>query len=162
MVLLPDMEVYRISKKDYSNLEGLGGLYYPGRWHEVGYRVVYTSQHRSLAALEYLVHLSSASLLQSDYVISTIYLPDDAPNEVITSKMLSEGWTSIQRVTISRKIGTNFLKPNTNLFLQVPSAIVYGEYNYIINPNHPLIVSCKVSDISTFRFDGRLMKQPSR
>jgi RES domain-containing protein len=161
MVLLPDMEVYRISKKEHSNLEGHGGLYYPGRWHEVGYKVIYTAQHRSLAALEYLVHLSNASLLQSDFVISTIYLPDKVPHEIISNEMLSENWTNIQRVTITRKMGTNFLKSNTNLYLQVPSAIIHGEYNFIINPNNPLVNYCKILNENNFRFDGRLMKKIS-
>ncbi len=59
------MEVFRISKKAFAEIDGNGGLFYPGRWHNIGQRVVYTAQHRSLAALESLVHLSNTELLKN-------------------------------------------------------------------------------------------------
>jgi len=53
------MFVYRITKKEHATLDGLGGLYGPGRWHKKGNPVIYTSEHASLAAWEKIVHVSS-------------------------------------------------------------------------------------------------------
>ena len=152
------MEVFRISKSAHSNLEGLGGLYYPGRWHEVGYKVIYTAQHRSLAALEYLVHLSSTSFLQTDFVISTIYIPDKTQFETVSNKTLSNGWANIQKVGTTRRMGTDFLKNKIGLYLKVPSAVIEDEFNYILNPNHPDMKNCRIINAKPFQFDDRLVK----
>lgn len=153
------MEVYRVSKKEFSGLDGLGGLYFSGRWHDAGHKVVYTAQHRSLAALEYLVHLSSAVFLLTDYVITTISIPDEVVKELVTVDLLSPLWTSMQRMSETRKIGTQFLVKSEKLILQVPSAIIPEEVNFIINPNHPQIDLCKIIDCQSFKFDSRLVKQ---
>ncbi|MEE4285058.1 MAG: RES family NAD+ phosphorylase [Mariniphaga sp.] len=53
------MIVYRITKKEYTTLDGTGGLFGPGRWHKKGNPIVYTSEHASLAAWEKIVHVAS-------------------------------------------------------------------------------------------------------
>jgi RES domain-containing protein len=152
------MEVFRISKKEYSAPDGIGGLYYPGRWHEAGHRVVYTSQFRSLAALEYLVHLSSSSFLQLGFVMTTIFIPDDVPSDHISYEMLGTKWTDQNNIIVTRKLGTNFLEKGEKLILKVPTAIVPEEYNFIINPVHPDFKLCKVIFNKPFTFDFRLVK----
>ena len=41
-------------------LDGEGAYRYGGRWSSVGTRLAYTSEHQSLAMLEYFVHLEAA------------------------------------------------------------------------------------------------------
>ena len=152
------MEVYRISKKEFASLDGVGGLYYPGRWHEAGYRVIYASQHRSLAALEYLCHLSKTNFLLSDYVITYIDIPDDEVIENIRPEKLQKYWYSMNKIVTTREIGTKFLKKNDKLALKVPSAIIPQEWNFIVNPAHKAFYRCVAKKVEIFNFDGRLVK----
>jgi len=46
-------------QKEYASLDGMVGLYGPGRWHRKGTPVIYTSEHASLADWEKLVHVAS-------------------------------------------------------------------------------------------------------
>jgi RES domain-containing protein len=45
---------------------------------------------------------------------------------------------------------------NKSLLLQVPSAIVPKEYNFLLNPLHPQFNAVKVVDMEPFTFDLRL------
>ena len=45
---------------------------------------------------------------------------------------------------------------NKYLVLKVPSVVVQGEFNYLINPNHPEISNVKIKTIEKFNFDERL------
>ena len=62
--------VYRIVRKPYSQtpLDGEGTFRYGGRWSSVGTRLAYTSEHLSLAMIEYFVHLDR----------------DDSPKDLVT------------------------------------------------------------------------------
>ena len=135
-------------------LDGIGGLYYAGRWHNSGFRVIYTAQYRSLAALEYLVHLSSSNLLLANYVVATIFIPDNVSKEIIQPNTVKD----LNQTSVTRKLGGDFLKAGKSLILQVPSAIVPEETNFIINPVHSQMNLCKIVELEAFRFDGRLAK----
>lgn len=72
--------LWRIS--NYEDLQGLGGLYTAGRWHPLGQRVVYLSEHPVLALLEVMVHLEidqkicpiALSFSKSAYLTRMIYI----------------------------------------------------------------------------------------
>ncbi len=52
------MIVYRIAKTKYINdFSGSGARLYGGRWNHKGVGIIYTSGTRSLATVEYLVHV---------------------------------------------------------------------------------------------------------
>ncbi len=153
------MEVFRITKKDFANLEGIGGVYYPGRWHEKGYRVMYTSHHRSLAALEYLVHLTSLNLIGNNFVMASIFIPDDTPVLELPKSILVKGWDGINYLSVTQKYGTKFLMENKFLLLKVPSAIIKQEHNYIINPANNKLNFCKIVSVKPFTFDKRLSER---
>jgi len=152
------MEIYRISKREFASIDGIGGLLYSGRWHQAGYRVVYAAQHRSLAALEYLVHLNGATLLLTDYVIATISIPEEVDVEIVDVTKLHPQWTGFRQNGLTQQIGTEFLKSARNALLRIPSAIILGEFNYLINPLHYSSQQFKVLSVNDFIFDGRLVK----
>ena len=149
------MNVYRISKKQYANLEGIGGLFSYGRWHLEGKRVIYASEHRSLSALEYLIHLSSQYLLLNNYVLMTIHIPDTIPILKLPNRILVKGWDGINYSRVTQKYGTEFITENKHLILKVPSAIIKQEYNFIINPTNENIKSCTIVKEEVFKFDKR-------
>jgi len=151
------MEVFRISKRDHPEIDGIGGMLYPGRWHEKGNRVIYASQHRSLAAFETLVHISKTKLLVNNFILITIQIPDDALISDIPASILKTGWNSYAHLPSTQQFGTQFLKEKKQLMLKVPSAIIKQEFNFIINPLHEQFSSCKVVEIEPFLFDERLI-----
>ena len=71
------MFVYQIVKKEHSALDGMGGMYGPGRWHEKGNLVIYTSEHASIAAWEKIVHLGSFENLPNNLLLIKINIPDE-------------------------------------------------------------------------------------
>jgi RES domain-containing protein len=155
------MFVYRISKKEHSVLDGMGGLYGPGRWHEKGNLVIYTSEHASLAAWEKVVHVASFENLPDDLLLVKIEIPDGIEIQTVPQKILVKGWNSFPFTTETVKYGTSFLRKKEHLALQVPSVIIPDEYNIILNPIHPDIQSCKIISTTQFTFDLRVLKDRS-
>ena len=154
------MKIYRIANKKHANLEGLGGLYTKGRWNKKGHRCIYASQSRSLAAWEKFVGISSLGDLPKNLVIIEISIPENTTIKQIPKGILIDNWdiSSIYRPYKKEtiKCGTEFLIENKYLVLQVPSAVIKGEYNYLINPNHSEISNCKIESIEAFDYDKRI------
>ena len=85
------MEVFRLSKAQYaSDLTGTGAKLAGGRWNRAGVAVLYTSSSRALATLEVLVHIP-AFYVPFDYVLSSIWIPDDSI-QVLDIKLLPADW----------------------------------------------------------------------
>ena len=65
--------------------DGEGAYGYGGRWSSAGIRLSYTSEHQSLAMLEYFVHLDKDDP-PTDLVLTVAEVPDDQtapPNEYV-------------------------------------------------------------------------------
>ncbi len=152
------MIVYRITKKEHSALDGMGGLYGPGRWHKKGNLVIYTSEHASLAAWEKMVHVASFENLPENLLLVEIEIPDHAKIETVPQEILVDGWDSFPFTNETVNYGTSFLRSKEQLVLRVPSVIIPEEYNIILNPLHPDIHSCKVIRTKPFNFDKRVIK----
>ncbi|MBL7127575.1 MAG: RES family NAD+ phosphorylase [Ignavibacteria bacterium] len=151
------MQVYRLSKEKFSNdLTGQGARNYGGRWNSKGYPIIYTSESRSLAAFELAVHLN-LSQLPYNYAMVTINLPDGIKIESIDRKKLPANWNSFPFHTSTRKIGDDFIIRNENLVLKVPSAIIQGDFNFLINPLHKDISKTKIVHTEPFNYDHRLL-----
>ncbi|MFA5328700.1 MAG: RES family NAD+ phosphorylase [Prolixibacteraceae bacterium] len=152
------MIVFRITKKEHSGLDGMGGLYGPGRWHKKGNLVIYTSEHASLAAWEKMVHVASFENLPENLLLVEIEIPDHSEIETVPQKILVEGWDSFPFANETVHYGTSFLRSKERLALKVPSVIIPAEYNIILNPLHPDIHLCKVIGTTPFAFDKRVLK----
>lgn len=155
------MLVYRIAKKEHAALDGLGGLFGPGRWHKKGNRVIYTSEHASLAAWEKIVHVASFENLPSNLLLVKIEIPDDIEIQRVPIEILVKGWDNFPFASETVNYGSSFLRKGEYLALKVPSVIIYDEYNIILNPLHPDIKACKVISAFPFIFDSRVLKDHS-
>ena len=157
------MKIYRIVNIAHANLDGLGGIYGPGRWNKKGYRVVYASGSISLAAWEKIIHITDYQNLPMNLVVITINLPDNIEIKEVPGNVLVPGWNIPTKFRPFKKetveFGTEFLRQNSYLVLKVPSAVVKGEYNYLLNPGHPDIKKCKIEKIEPFEFDKRISKR---
>ncbi len=130
------MQVYRISRTEFiRDLNGTGAKIFGGRWNRVGMPVLYTSQAKSLAMLELIVHFSSIKAMMLDYSFAVIDIPE---NEIVIPEIdiLSGNYLSINNETLWN-ITDHFFTENKKLILQVPSVLIPGEYNYLLNPTFP-------------------------
>lgn len=150
------MEVFRLTSAKYAqDLSGTGAKIHGGRWNQKGEAVLYTAGSRALALVEVLVHLTNA-FLPINYQLITIYIPDDSILE-IPSKSLPKDWKNIEPSESSKKITNNWLTENEYLVLKVPSVVVEGEFNYLVNPSHTDFSKIKILKTEPFSFDERLI-----
>lgn len=154
------MEVYRVSSTRYiRDLTGTGARLYGGRWNHKGTGVIYTSATRSLAVLEYLVHVPM-SLVPADVSMASLTIPDDlfAQRVSLAVPALPKNWRAYPAPSRLADLGTAWAKKNETLLLQVPSAIVEHEFNILINPSLPDIKRVTVSHVEDFKIDERLLR----
>lgn len=130
------MEVYRLSREKFaSTLSGKGAALKGARWNSIGVELIYTAGNRSLAMAEVAVPLRKVTLSE---------LPAD--------------WSTFPHPTSTQEIGDRFVSENRYGILQIPSAVTYGDYNILINPNHSEFKRIKILDTEHFPFDKRIFK----
>ena len=153
------MIVYRICKAKYgaAAFSGAGGLDASGRWHHQGQPIVYTATTLSLAALEYFVHLG-----RTDARISLVSVTADIPDRIaiptVNPASLPRNWDSSPPIEATMDLGSRWCAEGRSALIQVPSAIVPGEFNYLLNPRHPDFRTVKISTPAPFSFDARMWK----
>jgi RES domain-containing protein len=144
---------YRIS--NHADLQGIGGLRGPGRWHTIGHPVVYMAENPSSAMLETLVHLEvDPRFLPRFYQLLLIEAPDAMAFEEITLEQLPENWQAKQSDT--RRLGDGWLQSLSTPLLRVPSALTVDTWNWLLNPRHPEAKFAQIIAASTQQFDRRL------
>ena len=153
------IKLFRISIFEHiSDITGTGAKIYGGRWSHAGYPVVYTSGSRSLAALEFLVHVPMA-LAPENLSIVEINIQENVKRESIKGNLLPSSWRDYPAPEQLATIGTNWIKSKSSLLLDIPSAVVDKEVNTLINPLHPDIKHVNVAIVEKFSFDSRLLKK---
>lgn len=146
------MIMYRASATKYADdLSGEGARLFGGRWNSPGIAGLYTSQFISLCILEIIVR-TDMHYLPVDYKLISLEIPDEFISE-IQLKKLKANWT--HHLQYTQWIGEEFLKSNQSLALQVPSAIVPQEHNFLVNPNHKNFKRLKIISIEPLEFDKR-------
>ncbi|MEO5947634.1 MAG: RES family NAD+ phosphorylase [Chitinophagaceae bacterium] len=153
------MIVYRLSKKKYCrDLSGKGAEIAGGRWNSKSIAMIYTSESRSLCTAEIAVHIPLGNI-PSDYFLSTIEIPDTADVLEIKEAGLPKDWKTIPHSNSTQLLGDNFISANKLLVMKVPSVVVQGDFNYLLNPVHNLFSKVKVIKTEAFEFDERLFKK---
>ncbi|MBO3099801.1 RES family NAD+ phosphorylase [Gelidibacter pelagius] len=148
------MRVFRLSKKKYSKeLNGKGASKSGSRWNSKGTEIIDSAESRALAMAEVAVHLTIATL-PSDYVMIEIDIPDDI--QIKELEELPDHWNSHPPNISTQKIGDEFIDSIAICVLKVPSAVVQGDHNYLINPYHKQFNKIKIIDVKDFPFDKRI------
>lgn len=151
-------EVWRIVKARHATgaFSGEGARLYGGRWTSRGRRVVYTSASAALAILEVLVHLEAPALLPA-YVLIPVGIPHDLIQRLDTTA-LPPDWREYPALARLQEIGDAWLDAAATPALQVPSAIVPAEFNFLLNPAHPEFTRILVGEPRPYTFDPRLLR----
>jgi len=153
------MIVYRLSKQGFINdLSGYGAEKTGGRWNSKGVPILYTAASRALAVVEMAVHIPMG-IIPTDYCLAVIEIPDVVSMPRVEIDDLPANWNRNPFTKNTQLIGDSFIKSNKHLMVQVPSASVHGDFNYLINPRHPDFKNVRVKSVDAFEFDSRLFKR---
>lgn len=152
------LSVWRIISKKFtkSAFNGEGARLYGGRWNTPGTPLIYTAESKSLAVLEILVHLDSPDLLRK-YVLFEVTIEDSlvAP---LDPASLPKDWRQDPPPPDAQRIGDEWATNARSAALRVPSTIVTGEFNYLLNPRHPDFRKLTIGQPQSFFFDPRLTR----
>lgn len=151
------MQVWRIFPGRFrdSAFTGVGGLYAARRWNHLGTPMVYTATSRALAALEFFVNLEPNEA-PDDLLIAEATVPDESV-ETLDLGLLPRNWRTLNNGRC-RDLGSGWAASTRSLALRVPSAVVDGDWNVLLNPRHPEFAGVEIGDAKRFRFDERLFR----
>jgi RES domain-containing protein len=119
--------------------------------------VVYTSDHLSLCVLEQLVHIDLEEV-PDDLTAFQVEVPDELLIERVEAEDLPEGWDRVADHRECQRVGELWTERESSPVLEVPSAVLPGEMNYLVNPRHPEADAIQVAEAEEFRFDRRLLR----
>ncbi len=148
------LQAWRIVKMKHAAtaFSGEGARLYGGRWNSAGVSLVYTSCTRALAALESLVHLNPPVIFT--YAAIPVEF-DDALVEKVSA--LPPGWKDSPPPPSTRALGDLWAAQARTAVLELPSVIIPGESNYLLNPAHPDFKKIVLGKPESFSFDPRLL-----
>ena len=138
-----------------SPFDGEGARLYGGRWNPQDSAVAYAAGTLSLAVLELLVHADS-DLLPPDLVVAAATLPRGVELTSYRPEDLPRQWRSLPAPEVLQDLGSAWLRSSATLALQVPSAVIPTEPNYLINPAHPSFEDLEHLPLEPFPLDPRL------
>jgi len=149
-------EAWRIVKAKHAAtaFSGDGAAKTGGRWNSRGVPVVYASSTKSLAALETLVHLNPP--VPFKYVAFRLQF-DATLVENVPLNRLAADWRVEPPPPSTKAIGDAWLREVRSAVLALPSVIVPGELNYLLNPAHPAFKKISIGKPERFVFDPRLL-----
>jgi RES domain-containing protein len=150
------VSAWRITKQKHAKtaFSGKGARLYGGRWNSPGTVIVYTAQSQSLAALEMLVHLGSSELL-GKFVFIEVTIHESLITNVEISQ-LPRNWRADPEPAKLKTLGDAWVAAGTSAVLRVPSILVPGEKNYLLNPRHQDFPKLHIGKPFLFRLDPRL------
>lgn len=114
---------------------------------------MYFSENISLAKLEVL---ANSAFLPQDMSLLTIDIPGELSIRYIEEYQLPNGWNGYPYLEELHTMTANWINSRSTLILKVPSAQAEHEYNYLVNPIHPLTENIEVVAVEPVKFDRRL------
>lgn len=152
------MRLYRLTQRQFADdFSGKGAELYGGRWNSVGTKMIYTAESRALCVAEMAVHLNMV-MMRVQYAMVTYEFDEQEMPILYEVKQLPKDWDVFPHAQSTQSVGDRFVAEDRYAILKVPSAVVAGEYNFLINPTHQAAKNIKVESIVDFRIDPRLAK----
>lgn len=152
------MKLWRICRSQFASaaLSGEGARLFGGRWNSRGVSIVYGSTSLALAAVETFVHLELAQQ-PNDLVSIEINLPDKLARTKVAESGMPKNWRSQDNKRL-RKIGDTWIVEGKTVALEVPSAVIAGEWNMLLNPVHVDFAKIQIGTQTDFIFDMRMFR----
>lgn len=150
------MLLYRIIFSKYAEAKFAPGE--SGRWNGEGERVLYTSTSPALAMSETMAHRLGQGLLSAGYSLITFEIADGTPFQEISRQQLPDDWRLYSSYSISQPLGSAWFRQKETLLLRVPSAVVPGDYNVVVNATHLDYDQLREVGREAFPFDQRFIQ----
>lgn len=151
--------IWRLVKAKYAEdaLSGYGAQLRAGRWHRKGLSMVYLAESPALALLERLVHTSEPEELTGfNYVVVPVRV-EARHIERLASDELPTGWDAWPWPASTQRIGSRWFERRESVVLEVPSAVVPRQRNFLLNPTHPRFDELEDGSPEPFPIDPRLI-----
>jgi RES domain-containing protein len=71
-------------------------------------------------------------------------------------KRFPSNWRATPVPDSTRRFGSRWLETGAAPVLRVPSAVILGEFNYVLNPRHAAFTRIQIGASKAFHFDVRL------
>lgn len=150
------MNIYRISTCTYiGDKTGIGAKKYGGRWNSKGTAVLYTSDSRALCTAEIAVH-TPLGIAPKNFCILEMTIPSSIAILEMDLNELPKNWNVFPHSKSTQKLGDTFVSENKYVAIKVPSSVVMGDFNYVLNPSHPDFSKIEFKEVKPFSFDQRL------
>jgi RES domain-containing protein len=117
--------------------------------------MVYTATSRALAALEFFVNLEPNEA-PDDLLIAAASVPDQCV-ELINLDVLPRNWRGLNNKRC-RDLGSGWAASLRSVALRIPSAVVEGDWNVLLNPKHPEFGKVGIGAAKPFRCDERMFR----
>jgi RES domain-containing protein len=153
------MRVWRLCKALHAAtaFSGEGARLYSGRWNPARIPMVYTSTSLALAALEFFVHLDP-SVAPSDLVYTLAAIPRDLERSRLATGNLPLGWQGIELASL-QELGKEWVISGRSVALEVPSVVIEGDWNVLLNPAHPDFQKIRIEAPRPWSFDQRMFRR---
>jgi RES domain-containing protein len=151
-----NLTLWRLSPGYHADkaMSGDGAYRRGGRWNPPGIRVVYCADSRSLALVEVLANVKRPSLLGDQ---AWVLIPIEIPLDLVEKPArVPDSWRDTPYTTASQNFGAAWAQAQRSAALRVPSVVVPGEFNYLLNPAHAGFKRIKIGEPEPFAFDPRI------
>ena len=152
------MTIYRLIKARYADA-AFRGSRGRGRWHQQGTPMVYGADQPATALLETLVHAGRADLIEEPYVLFEVQIHPDAHLLRLPKEELPEDWQAWPWPRSTQELGTYWYEKQASLALEVPSAVVPHQSNFLVNASHPDFDEVEVRGPEDFSIDTRFTQR---
>lgn len=133
---------------------GDGARLYGGRWSPGGISLVYAAESRALAVVEVLANVDDAETL---FDVAWVLVSAEFPAELIEKPTrLPDNWRQFPHAIETQALGMEWVRSKRSAVLRVPSAVVPGEWNYLLDPAHDDFKRVKIGQPESFAFDPRI------
>jgi RES domain-containing protein len=151
------MKVWRLFPQRFREtaFTGVGGLYAARRWNHLGTAIVYCATSPALAALEFFVNLEP-NQAPNDLLMAEAAIPDELV-EQLSLVLLPGDWRELNNL-VCRDLGSGWAASGRSVALQVPSVVVEGDWNVLLNPRHPDFSKIHLAAPNPFRYDERMFR----
>jgi RES domain-containing protein len=117
--------------------------------------MVYTATSRALAVLEFFVNLEPNES-PDDLLLAEAAVPDDLA-EQLDLDLLPADWRELNNL-VCRDLGSSWAASGRSVALRVPSVVVDGDWNVLLNPRHADFSKIKLFAPRPFHYDERMFR----
>jgi RES domain-containing protein len=121
----------------------------------LGQKAVYCAETKSLAMLEILAHVGNKRHLRRARFVA---IPVEIPDALIYSpSKLPSDWRKQPPSRSTQHFGDRALGHSDHPVLRVPSAIIPGEFCFVLRPDHPRFAEIRIGAPEPVDFDPRVV-----